>query len=319
MSILRFRQDGTFRIVQFTDIHWSDGGDQDVKTRKTMELVIAEEKPDLIIVTGDVLAGRECPDSQESFCQAVQPLEEAEIPWIVTWGNHDDEGTAIRDELHHLQRQLAHNIVPDDTYPVAPVVGTGNFDLPILPSKDKGPKANRAEALLYFLDSGSYAPKGMGTYTWIDLSQVQWFRTVAKAFAETQGSLPPGLAFFHIPLPEYNLAWESGACVGVKRESVCAPVINSGFFAALLEAGHVMGTFVGHDHLNDYIGPLHGIHLAYGRVTGYGTYPDHNLHWPRGARVIELIEGERTFRTWLRLDDGSVTGQYQASGPTDDT
>ncbi|MNW61811.1 hypothetical protein D3C74_398990 [compost metagenome] len=63
-----------------------------------------------------------------------------------------------------------------------------------------------------------------------------------------------------------------------------------------------MAAFAGHDHDNDYIGVLHGITLAYGRVTGHNTYGA----LQRGARVIQLTEGERRFETWIRQEDGSV-------------
>ena len=35
-------------------------------------------------------------------------------------------------------------------------------------------------------------------------------------------------------------------------EKACAPKLNTGMFAAMKEAGDVMGVFVGHDHDNDY-------------------------------------------------------------------
>lgn len=49
-------------------------------------------------------------------------------------------------------------------------------------------------------------------------------------------------------------------------EKACAPLLNTGMFAAMKEAGDVMGTFVGHDHDNDYSVMWHGILLAYGRL-----------------------------------------------------
>ena len=79
-------------------------------------------------------------------------------------------------------------------------------------------------------------------------------------------------------------------------------------FAAMLEAGDVMGTFVGHDHVNNYVTPWHGILLGYGQFTGgKTTYTDGR----RGARVIELTEGERGFRTWIRMADGSVKDEVK--------
>ena len=63
----------------------------------------------------------------------------------------------------------------------------------------------------------------------------------------------PALAFFHIPLSEYNEAAsdENAILYGTRMEKACSAAINTGMFAAMKEAGDVMGTFVGHDHDND--------------------------------------------------------------------
>ena len=62
-----------------------------------------------------------------------------------------------------------------------------------------------------------------------------------------------------------------------------------------------MGVFVGHDHDDDYAVYWKGILLAYGRFTGGNT--EYN-HVPNGARVIEMKEGERSFRSWIRTKAG---------------
>lgn len=49
---LSFQNDGTFKIVQFTDLHWMDGRAEDQLTRKLMERIIEAEQPDLIVFTG---------------------------------------------------------------------------------------------------------------------------------------------------------------------------------------------------------------------------------------------------------------------------
>lgn len=58
----------------------------------------------------------------------------------------------------------------------------------------------------------------------------------------------------------------------------------------MVEMGDVMGTFVGHNHHNDFFGDLHGIRLCYSRVSGYGKGRE---DFARGARIIMLKEGER--------------------------
>lgn len=298
---LRFRADRRFRIVQFTDLHWQNGEAEDQRTRGLMEAVIGAERPDLVVLTGDVLEGRQCRDPAASWRQAVEPVEAAGIPWTAVFGNHDDEGSLDRGELMEVQRELPHCLSEPGP---AEVSGTGNFVLPVQAAAGDG-----LAAALYFLDSGSYAPKGLGRYDWIRRDQVDWYVASSGelrrqyAAGGRHGALP-ALAFFHIPLPEFDEVWDFHPCRGHKYEAVYCPALNTGFFAAMREVGDVLGTFVGHDHVNDFEGRLHGMRLCYGRATGYHTYGRDGF--ARGARVIELREGEREFETWLRFDDGSI-------------
>ena len=76
----------------------------------------------------------------------------------------------------------------------------------------------------------------------------------------------------------------------------------------MVDMGDVMGTFVGHDHSNDYSGVLHGIRLCYGRSTRYVSYVEgvRKDKFPTGARVIRITAGERQFETWIRQSDGLI-------------
>ena len=80
-----------------------------------------------------------------------------------------------------------------------------------------------------------------------------------------------------------------------------------------LEAGDVIATFVGHDHVNDYVATWKGLLLGYGRFTG-GKTVYHDVPGGNGARVIELKEGTRAFRTWIRLKDGVTTQPFEWQG-----
>ena len=86
---------------------------------------------------------------------------------------------------------------------------------------------------------------------------------------------------------------------------VGAPDVNSGFLISCLEKGDVMGIFVGHDHDDDYIGLQNKIALAYGRVSGFNAYGD----LTRGARIIELTEGKRAFKTWELIAGGKIINE----------
>ena len=293
---LRFQEDGKFTIVQFTDIHWHNGEPADRQSAALMEQIATAVQPDLVVLTGDILSGGGCQDACASMREVVRIVEQWNIPWAAVFGNHDDEGDASRHELMALMQEGAHSLAqagPEE------IPGVGNYVLPLHRTGESAPIA-----LLYFIDSGSYAPQEIGGYGWIKPAQVAWYLRESAKFTAAAGHPLPALAFFHIPLPEYDEVWDFHTCYGEKHEAVCAPRLNSGLFAAMHEAGDVGGTFVGHDHVNDFWGDLHGIRLCYGRASGYNTYGRDGF--PRGARVIRLHEGEREFDTWLHLEGGSI-------------
>lgn len=310
---LKFRQDGTFTIAQFTDIHWMTGSEADLRSRALMDSVLDEEKPDLVFFTGDIIytggvrEGKQpCSEPRNAFRSAVACAEERGIPWAAVFGNHDTENYISREELAAEAAAYAYSVSEQGP---ADISGFNNFVLEL--------EGNRGQtaAALYGFDSGDYSPlPHVGGYDWVRRDQIAWYMRESRRLAERNGGeTVPALAFFHIPLPEYNQVWETGTCYGFKHEDVCSPKVNSGLFAALAEAGDVMGTFCGHDHVNDYWGELYGIRLCYGRATGYNTYGREGF--PRGSRLIRLNEGVRGFESWLRLDDGTVVTEQAEHTP----
>ncbi|MCM3749246.1 metallophosphoesterase family protein [Paenibacillus pasadenensis] len=298
-SPLKFRDDGTFKIVQFTDMHWQNEDEEDQMTKALMEQVLEAEKPDFVAFTGDIIYGLGCPDPLEALRQAVEPVVSRGIPWAGVLGNHDAErGTkANREEV--LQGLIA--IEGSLTRHTPGISGFGNYEIAV-----QGRDGSTA-SVLYFLDTGDYShiSSVVPGYSWLRHDQIDWYRKTSKSYTENNGGTPlPSLAFFHIPLPEHDEVWQKGGCRGQRHEDVCCGKVNSGFFAAMAEAGDVTGVFTGHDHVNDYAGTLFGITLSYGRATGYHTYGKEGF--PRGARIIQLTEGQRNYDSWLRLDDGTV-------------
>jgi hypothetical protein len=303
---LQFRQDGSFTIVQFTDIHWKDGSANDWCTDALIREVITAEKPDLIVITGDVIHKKETPQPLSAFRQALSAITDSGIPWAFVFGNHELEAEVEPDQLVDILQQL-----PNSLFETGPshIQGLSNYVLPI-----RGSRSEATCALLYLLDTGAKTKMPFGGATWVHRNQIDWYLQQSAAMTERNGGSPlPALAFFHIPLPEYNEIWDFRICYGSQNKGIDSPRINSGLFAAMVEMGDVMGTFVGHDHLNDFYGDLHGIRLCYSRLSGFsGKAPE---DFPRGARVIKLHEGERSFETWQRLDDGSVLSEVPVHLP----
>jgi hypothetical protein len=302
MSQLQFCTDGRFTIVQFTDLHWRNGDELDQRTGRLLHAVLQAERPDLVVLTGDVIDGSECIEPAWSWRQAVAPIIEHGLPWAAIFGNHDDEGPLSRQQLMRVQQECPGCLSQPGP---AELAGSGNYVLTIASSGSDEPAAS-----LYFLDSGGHTADG--EYTWITPEQIQWFldfseRRRLERLSPSASEIwrpQPALVFFHIPIQEFDEVWQRGTCSGSKQEAVCSPRYNSGLFSALRSRSEVLGVFVGHDHLNDFDGTLHGIRLCYGRTSGYGGYGSDEFR--RGARVIRLWEGQMSFETWLRLEDGSV-------------
>jgi len=214
----------------------------------------------------------------------------------MVFGNHDEEANLDREEMMREVLSLPFTVTergPEEVF------GVGNFVVELL---DINTGANIFN--LWFLDSGDYSKfSGIGGYEWVRPSQVNWYLEASRALtARNGGKVVPALMFFHIPIPEYE---KVASFVGDKQEGIYDAEVNSGLFAAILEAGDVKATFVGHDHVNDFCGLHHGVHLCYGGGVGYHAYG--KVGWARRSRVIELRNNGGTVVTWKRLDDASFT------------
>lgn len=291
-TVLKFNEKGEFKIVQFTDIHFKCGNPASDIALERIDEVVEHECPDLVVFTGDIVASAPADVAMKTVLERVSAHK---IPFVVTFGNHDDERDMTRSQLYDVIRSVSGNLQPDRGKCESP-----DYTLTIKSSDGKG----KDVAVLYFFDAHSYSSlkeEGIKGYAWLTFEQIASYRRRSKEFTVANGGHPlPALSFFHIPLPEYHEAAssESAILIGTRMEKACPPVLNSGMFTAMKESGDVMGVFVGHDHDNDYAVMWHGILLAYGRFTGGNTTYN---HLPNGARVIVMKEGERTFSTWIDL------------------
>lgn len=297
---MSFRADGTFIISLFNDLHVTTSKAEDTaRTWATITHVIEQECPDMAVFNGDVITGK---DAVEGWKQLIAVMEQCEMPFVVTMGNHDPE-VMTRTEIYDLLLQSPYYIGErgEDE-----LTGMGNFVLPIYDN------AGGITTALYFIDSNDYHPnKFISNYDWIHFDQIAWYRAESQKQTEINGGTPMNaLMFFHIPLPEFLLVRQDQSNFGVANEGVASTAINSGLFASLLDMEDVMGVFCGHDHDNDNIGIYREVALGFGRVSGYTAYGD----LVRGGRMIKLYKGERKFDTWITTDNGREGTYYYPSG-----
>lgn len=294
--VLKFSRDGKFKIAQFTDVHLDLGTEyrraQAEKTLAQLDYILTEEKPDLVVFTGDVVTGRPAADGWRRILDAVKKHS---IPFCAVLGNHDAEQDVTRAEIGRIVASYRNSLNT--------LKADGELDDVVL--KISG--AKNPAALLYCLDSNDYStlPDVEG-YGWFRPEQVNWYRGQSTAATAANGGMPlPALAFFHIALPEYVPAWRSGenTHIGRAAEDECPGALNTGMFAAMRACGDVMGVFVGHDHDIDYVVAEKGIALGYGRFSGDDT--TYNNLRP-GVRLLVLSEGKREFETRIHERDGRI-------------
>jgi hypothetical protein len=293
---LSFSKEGTFKIVQFTDMHYVHGNPKSDTTLLLITRVLDAEKPDMVVFTGDIVTG----PVQKGWDAVTRPVIEKKIPFAVTLGNHDHEQGVPRAEIAAIITSYPFNL--NNISAVAPDRVMDNV-IPIYSSVN----ALKEGALIYCFDSGAYATiDDIKGYGWITSDQIAWYKKQSMHYTIKNNFQPlPALAYFHIPLPEYRIAFDNeiNSRYGVRKEDECSPELNSGMFLAMREMRDIMATFVGHDHVNDYIVDHHDIALAYGCFSGWKTTYTAESN---GARVVLLRENKREFDTWLRLLDGTI-------------
>lgn len=288
---LRFH-DGSFKILQLTDLHLINNSEHKSRRDSTYSLItelIDSERPDLVVLTGDCVVWH----AAESDWKALSKVfVQKRTPFAVTFGNHDEETDWNNAIIMNYLKDVPYFL----SYDEAPVSGSGNCSLPVLSSE-----GNHVKWVLYMFDSHNSAKdRAMGYYDWIHHDQIEWYRERSDSYTADNGGDPlPSLAFFHIPLPEFETMKSIFGKYGNDKETVCCPKVNSGLFSSFLDKRDVIGVFVGHDHNNDYLVDTDGrICLAYGRKTGYT--PAYAELLDRGCRVITLHEDEPRFDTYIK-------------------
>ena len=268
--------DRDFVILNLTDIQMKDAetfGRVGTQTKATIEKLIAETKPDLITVTGD----NAC--QILSYNNLVQTLDGYGIPWAPVMGNHDGGGCPSEfwcAYQFYNAKNCLFRFGPAD-------MGYGNYVIQIYEN-------DRIVHTLYMMDThdsikedNCNGKKG-GGYDHLWENQMQWYAWAVNGTNALAGTAVESTVFFHIPLCEYNNAWDEAtedaqykaeyadACFGTKHEWICCPPESNGFFALMQRLGSTKTVICGHDHVNSFSIPYQGIRLSYGLKCGEGAY-----------------------------------------------
>ena len=308
---LKYKED--FRILQLTDIHLGNKDDIEYHL-KFIQKTIDDAHADLIVVTGDVFTLATKSNMQRVF----KFFEDNNTPWTMTWGNHDEQNYASIDWMTGQLNKLAEkdgskcifkDLQDDDVF------GNANF---VINLTEDGTANSKVKQQLIVLDSNRYNFKYFSGYDCVHTDQVEWYkRVVTDTKTANGGQTVPSLAFFHIPFPEFQEAYdlvEKGDASAKKvdadkwafNEDVCCPKFQEGegLYKAMKDLGSTKGCFVGHDHINTFVVDYGGIYLAYGIKATTRIYYENDL---MGGQVVSMnsanqISIQRYFHTYDELE-----------------
>ncbi len=320
--IAKFNDDGTydnspFKILNATDMHLDEDYGLNDKTLQFFVNQIRDEKPDLVIFTGDVILSKY---QQIDAIQFGQLMEKMGVYWAYVFGNHE-----ARAEKEYF-KYLIFKSITDFPHCISKfgnsqLFGYGNFVINIMNSDTE------IRQSLVCLDSGRdmcephitndnipQKIKEQGGYDYIKPSQIQWYKDEITALKEEYGKAP-SMLYMHIPIKEYEEVFvntgektsftptgKADVLYGAQYESIGSSPYNSGLFEAMKEMG-AQAIYSGHDHVNDWAAVYEGIYLVYNQCGGYNCYTmgDYNGHhwdekdWQQGVTITE-IEKDGSFR-----------------------
>ena len=318
-----FETDDDFRIMHLTDVHIGGGVLSAAKDKKAINAVAAmvtAEKPDLVIVTGDIsfaVPWGGTLNNSYAHNMFARLMENLGVYWTVTLGNHDSE------IYNFYNRSAVGKMYEDESFKhclfsrgPAEIFGECNHVINV-----KNSKGLITESLI-MMDSNSYTdedPLGINwIYDHIRDDQVEWYEGVVEKYsAENRSvyeSLPESerpanagdfltvksMLFIHIPLMEVRDAYDSylknsstadmlyiEGNVGEESPYVYCGKEKSKIFDVMLSIGSTQAVFYGHDHLNNLVMEYKGITLSYGYSIDYFAYSGiEKIGAQRGCSVI---------------------------------
>ena len=307
-GVYTFYTDKAFRVLQLTDIHIGAGAfsiGKDQKALKAVETLIKRVRPDLVVFTGDMVypvpfqSGTL--DNKRETELLIALLDKIGVYYAVCFGNHDTESYSLhnRNDIYETYKTSKYCLIDK-------AEGVDDINYAINVKNSSG----IITQTLFMMDTHSYVSGFTSQYDGLHQNQIDWYRAevnrmnaINKA-VDANAPAVKSLAFIHIPLREYETAWEEYRANNYQdtanakyfygfakepNEKVCCSIPEDNFFETALELGSTQGIFCGHDHVNVWSMEYKGIRLTYGMSIDHLAYIGiENEHDQRGGTIITI-------------------------------
>lgn len=285
-AAIKLKTERDIKVLQLTDIHFGNGALSVKKDKKAFEAVCAlieNAKPDLIVLTGDIVYPNSFLSGSSDNKTAIEILgkliEKYKTPWTICFGNHDAESNADygKEVLCNL---LESNMFEYCLFSRGPsnIGGLGNHVINVYNAD------NSFNSSLFMFDNGEYSGTSqLAGYLPISEEQVNWYKNQVETMSLAVGETIQSFAYFHVPIKEYATAWElyKNGDASVKyfygaaneaSEKISTSNEEGSFFSTAVELGSTKAMFCGHNHLNDFSVEYQGIRLTFGKSIDYLAY-----------------------------------------------
>ena len=180
---MKFREDGTFHILQFADIQELPEASED--TMALIRRALDTARPDLVVLTGDQLKGysrafRKKPGQTEKAIRGIlEPIVSRGIPFAVTFGNHDRQSGMSNEEQMGIYRRIPGCVdwLNSRGQEILHGPEEGTFAIGIQNFEE-----TKTVMAVYLLDSQGDAAGG-GCQT-LHPKQIYWYKAARDTFAE---------------------------------------------------------------------------------------------------------------------------------------
>lgn len=301
---LKFDENGDFTILHLTDWHCDYPLPAVHKTLVSES--IAEANPDLVVLGGDLSEASE-EDQPAAIKEICEIFVQSEIPFVITFGNHDYmHGYTIDEMFAFYKKYGGEYFIGTDDDPS--LFGCGTCSIPVY-SRD----GSRTAYNIYCFDSGD-SVEGKG-YDSVHSDQIEWYESKAEELKNANGgNYVPSVVFQHIIVQEiYDKLFPAAKkydFIGLREydgksyklkaipnlsnikdgyifEKPCPGYYNYGQLASMSKNGDVRAIFCGHDHYNSFTVEIDGVDI----VNTPSVKPHillRKINW--GPRVITLHE-----------------------------